>query len=84
VERELLNDYWVDGHFITARNEEHARAEVRRLYDYEPEQVRPWTDDDQDDLDALYEDEDDLWAEEQQAIYDEQWGDPLDLPSYAY
>jgi hypothetical protein len=51
-----MRDFWVDGHFITARDEAHARAIVAQLYDgYEAEEVRPWTDEDQEEL---WEDED--------------------------
>jgi hypothetical protein len=46
-----MRTYWVDGHCISAGTEREARAEVARLYGYEPEEVRPWTA------------EDDLWSE---------------------
>lgn len=48
-----MRDYWVDGHFITAPDERGARAEVARLYGYEPEEVRPWDEDDQRELEDL-------------------------------
>lgn len=38
-----MNDYWVDGHHVTAEHEDDARAWVRVLYGHEPETVRPWT-----------------------------------------
>ena len=42
--------YWVDGHCISAYSEADALAEVRHLYGYEAEEVRPWTDEDQAEL----------------------------------
>lgn len=48
--------WWVDGHFIVAHTSTAALEEVRRLYaPYEPEIVRPWTDDDQAELDWINE-----------------------------
>ena len=38
-----MNDYWIDGHYVAATDEDDARAEVRALYDHEAETVRPWT-----------------------------------------
>ncbi len=47
-----MNDYWVDGHYIIAANPDAARAEVKFLYGYDAFAVRPWTAQDQADLDA--------------------------------
>jgi len=44
-------DWWVDGHFISARTAEAARAEVRAGYGHEAEEVRRWTAEDQAELD---------------------------------
>lgn len=72
-----MRDFWVDGHYISAKDENAAREEARRLYEYEPEQVLRWEDSE----DA--EEEDDLFDSDAQAAYDDEWGDPLDMPSYA-
>ena len=48
----LNKDYWVDGHHIAAPTAAAALAEAGRLYDYEPEKFRLWTEADQDQLDA--------------------------------
>lgn len=45
-------DYWVHGHFIgSCESPEVALAEVSRLYATDFEHVRPWTDEDQAELD---------------------------------
>lgn len=44
-----MRDWYVDGHFISADDEQEARSEVLRLYDHHAEVVRPWTDEDQED-----------------------------------
>lgn len=74
-----MRDFWVDGYYISAKDENAAREEARRLYEYEPEQVLRWEDSE----DADEEDEDDFDPADAQAAYDDQWGDPLDMPSYA-
>ncbi|UDL16311.1 hypothetical protein SEA_ZOOMAN_340 [Microbacterium phage Zooman] len=73
-----MRDFWVDGHHISAKDESAAREEARRLYEYEPEQVLRW--EDSEDAD---EEDDDYDPSEEQAAYDDQWGDPLEMPSYA-
>lgn len=40
-------DFWVDGHFVSAYSAADAINEARYLYDYEPQMVRSWTDADQ-------------------------------------
>ena len=44
-----MNDYWIDGHYVSAEHEDDARAWVRALYGHEAETVRPWTDADEED-----------------------------------
>jgi len=46
-------EWWVDGHFIVAWTPKEAIHECVRLYDHEPEQVRPWTAADQAELDRV-------------------------------
>jgi len=46
-----MRDFWVDGHYIAAGSAEEALGEARILYDFQPEKVRPWTDEDQAALD---------------------------------
>ncbi len=47
-------DFWVDGHFIGgARDADEASAEVLRLYGHQAEIVRPWTPEDQAELDEV-------------------------------
>lgn len=38
-----MNDYFCDGHFISAVSPAEASRECVRLYDHTPEEVRPWT-----------------------------------------
>ena len=45
-----MRDFWVDGHYIAAPDMAGARAEAARIFGYEPEEVRYWTDEDQSDL----------------------------------
>lgn len=50
----IMPDWWVDGHFISAWTAEEALAEVRRLFDgYEPQEARPWTKEDQAELERV-------------------------------
>lgn len=45
-------DYWVHGHFIgSCTSPEEALAEASRLYGEKFEDVRPWTEEDQAELD---------------------------------
>lgn len=48
-----LRDWWADGHYISAPNADLASNEAARLYGSHPQNVRPWTKDDQDALDAV-------------------------------
>lgn len=48
-----LYDYWVDGHYILAETPEAAKREVRHLYNHEPESVRRWTAEDQEELERV-------------------------------
>ena len=41
-----MKDWWVDGHYIFAVNEQDAWLSAAMLYGFEPEHVRPWTDED--------------------------------------
>lgn len=41
-----MNDYWADGHYVSATDETDARAEVRALYGHEATEVRPWAEED--------------------------------------
>lgn len=46
-----MKDWWVDGHHIVAEDAVSAAIEAGRLYDFDPEEARPWTLTDQADLD---------------------------------
>lgn len=50
----LTKDWWVDGHYVGAANEKDAWLSASVLYDFEPEHVRPWTDEDQMRLDEQH------------------------------
>lgn len=41
-----MKDWWVDGHYITAVNEQGAWLSAAVLYGFKPEHIRPWTDED--------------------------------------
>lgn len=43
-------DYFCDGHQISAQNMEDAVSCFESLYGFTPEEVRPWTDKDQENL----------------------------------
>lgn len=69
-----MRDFEIDGYEISAPTREAAIAEYVELFGTQPETVEevsapdPW----------------DEWeARDMQADYDDQWGDPLDMPSYA-
>ena len=44
-------DYWVDGHYIAATTPSEAYEWCVSRYGHHPETVRPWTSEDQDELD---------------------------------
>ena len=44
-----MNEYWVDGHHVSAEHEGDARSWVHILYNHEAETVRPWTNADKED-----------------------------------
>lgn len=46
-----MNTYFVDGHCIDAQNIEDAVSACESMYGHTPEIVRPWTAEDQADLD---------------------------------
>ncbi len=46
-------EFWVDGHYIHARDMNEARNVCIQLYGHRPEVVRHWTNADQDELDRL-------------------------------
>lgn len=46
-----MNNYWVDGHYVFADTPEEAVAWVFDTYGHRAESVRPWTDEDQAELD---------------------------------
>jgi len=46
-----MKEWWVDGHFIAASGARAALNEAARLYEFTPESVRPWTEEDQAELD---------------------------------
>lgn len=68
-----MRDFDIDGHYITAPTREAAIKEYRDTFGVEPEDVYEYEPEDEDDLDPA----------DAQAAYDDQWGDPLELPSYA-
>lgn len=43
-------DFWVDGHYIFADTAVEARVICHHIYGHMPETVRPWTDEDQAEL----------------------------------
>jgi hypothetical protein len=48
-----MKDWYVDGHYIAAEDAASAVIEAGRLYNFDPEVVRPWTAADQTELERL-------------------------------
>lgn len=38
-----VKDWWVDGHYIAAPTKIEARLAAASLYNFKPQEVRPWT-----------------------------------------
>lgn len=68
-----MRDFDIDGHYISAPTRAAAIQEYVDTFGTQPENVEEW------EPEIDWEDD----AEERQAEYDDEWGDPLDVPSYA-
>ena len=68
-----MRDFNIDGHEISAPTLAEARKQYVDTYGVEPEEVYEYEDEEEDDFDPA----------DAQAAYDDEWGDPLDMPSYA-
>ncbi|URP22114.1 hypothetical protein SEA_BIG4_356 [Microbacterium phage Big4] len=68
-----MRDFDIDGHMISAPTLAAAKKQYVDTYGVEPEDVYE------------YEPDDVEWDDpaDSQAAYDDQWGDPLEMPSYA-
>lgn len=68
-----MRDFDIDGHYITAPTRAAAIKEYVELFGTQPETVEEYEIEDEDDFDPA----------DEQATYDDQWGDSLEIPSYA-
>lgn len=67
-----MRDFDIDGHMISAYTREDAIRKYRDKFGVEPEDVYEYEPEDED-----------FDPADEQAAYDDEWGDPLDMPSYA-